>query len=736
MIPTASSYPTEFDSDSNLFLVHDALRASLVSDYEPGDTEITVSGDILILSNFPASGLITLTEQCSDPKERASSYYYASYDAATLTFSGLEILPGFEDKARPKDITHVTQNVMDSHHNNIKDAIISIQNFVGVKDTTDLIPFGETMEGRTNFLRNIVLSPKAWFSVDQRVGLVPFTVEFEDKSFRLGTDGTSQTVEFLWDFGDSTTSDTVGSVTKTYTEPGNYTVSLTITNDFGTDVCSFPALINARIPAPDEAVVKYTQGNGQTVTQGDPVNGPYTTPPRIRSPINTLIEFVIPPGENPNTPDRSFAGELLNSFDTPIDPVIAYNWALGDDLNHPNTSSTKASYSVGGIYDFKIRLDTEFGAYRITTYEDTIDIVENVNMWLWVFDDTTNIRSYEYGLISQTFKLNSNQLNTISRNSNFLNSAPDSDKQKQEFKRNMGFTARGNLQSGKGGTNLLYYASGRTALQLPSEETINMVEYNAFGDTYIQRDPISRPWNWFSFGSNSNVYFLLGSTSAAIAPNVSPTNLVKQTVNQLTFTVTSETWTDANFLNGATDLKNNPAVYDGSGDSVYGHYSVYRSTWSDNVGFMARNDNVGAFFRIRSFYRTEGSSALPFQSLRKMQDIQGVAKLEGQLTSLADGTYFFNNSGSLSKFDDTTKLWTTGGPGVNSAAYRALQDTTVDNFDSPENTLLIASDLDKRAYLSFDYSATKGLIKFNSVDLSFSALGSRPEGEQFSMGVY
>lgn len=735
MIPTTSTYPDTFDNDANLFLVHDSLRGKLVNDYKIGDKSISVTGDIFLVSRFPSSGFITLTEQCSKPEERALSFYYTSYDTATNTFSGLELLPGFIDVGKSKMTTVVTQNVMSHHHNNIKEAIKSIQEFVGVKGTTDLVPFGPTMEGRTNFLRNIVLAPKAWFSVNTRVGLVPFEVSFSDKSFRLGTDGTSSTVSYLWDFGDSTSS-VEASPTKIYTEPGLYDVSLTVTNDFGSDTCSFPSLINARVPAPDVAVVKYLQGNGQLVDQGDPVNGPYTNVPVIRSPINTLIEFDIPPGENPNTPNRSFAGELLNNLDTPIDPIIDYNWSLGDDLNHQNTPNTKASYSVGGIYDFKLRVDTEFGAYRITTYENSIDIVENVNLWLWLFTSSNLARSYEYGLISQTFKVNSNQEVPIVRNSNFLNSVPESTAQKKEFKKNTLFTKRGGANSGSGGTSIICYSSGRNNVQLPSEETINVLEYNGFTDTYLNRSSISRPWNWTGFSTTSKIYFVFGATTDPTLPNVSPTNPIRQTLDLLTFAVTTDTLTNANFENGANELLQNKAIYDGSGNSIYGHYSVYRSTYGDSAGYLARNDNVGPFFRIKSFYKTKGTSSSPFQKLVKLQDIQGVTRLEGEITDLTDGVYFFNNSGSISKFDLTTNIWRAGGPGVNSAAYRELQDTSVDNFDSPLNTLLVTSDNDKRAYLSYDYTSDKGLIKFSSVDVSFSSLGPRPEGEQWVLGSF
>jgi hypothetical protein len=190
-----------------------------------------------------------------------------------------------------------------------------------------------------------------------------------------------------------------------------------------------------------------------------------------------------------------------------------------------------------------------------------------------------------------------------------------------------------------------------------------------------------------------------------------------------------------NFLNGANELTQNVSVYDDSGISIYGDFSVYRTAWKDNTGYLVRNDGVGPFFRLKSFYHTEGTLSSPFNNVRKLQDLQGTTKLEGQLVSLSKGVYFLNNSGSVSVFTPADSAWHTGGPGVNSLLYRNLQDTSVANFDSPANSLLAASDNDKRAYLSFDYSS-KAFLRFSEIDLTFSSLSHRPEGEQWVMAVY
>lgn len=758
-LPTVPRYPNAFDGDDNLYLVHDALRLKLLDDYNPGDAKITVTGDAIVVARIPESGQITLTEQCSDLPDRAISFHYTAFDAEFMEFSGLTLLPGFNDVKKYKDITNVTVNVMSDHHNNLKDTLVALQKFCGVKGTKDKEPFGETLEGRINFLREIVLQPKAWFTSDMRTGNVPLTVNFKDQSFRLGTDGLDQEITLTWDFGDNTSSfvssfitatsavpenavdvlvrdEDGGTIRKIYHRPGIYDVKLTVSNNFGSDTVIFPDFINARVKAPEPAIIRFVPITSVQETEpGVPPDGPFDTVPKIRSPINTLIQMEIQNGENPSMPGYSYAGELLDNTNTPLDPIVSYNWYLGDDLFHPNSSETKASYGVGGIYDLKLRVDTQYGAYRITTYEDSIDIIENYNLWLWIFTNSSQVQCYEFGLISETYKIKNNTPAVVNRNHDFLLNQPNASQQIREFKRNTGFAPRSTIASGQSGYVMLYYASGRNEMDPASTEEINVIEYQGFLDIYNYRPSIQRQWNWATLSSGSNSYFLFGDVPTRV-PNYSQTNLEKQTYDLFALTTTSTLMDGTNFLNGAYELAENPSVYDNEGDSVYGHFSTYRTAWKDSSGYILRNDGVGPFFRLKSFYRTEGTLGNPVQNIRKLNDmVANPTKVEGQLTTLSTGLYFLNNSGSVSKYNDEDSTWRTGGPGANSLAFRNLQDSTVQGFDSPGNTLLVASDGDKKAYMSFDYSPNAFLL-FNELDLTFKTLGPRPDGEQFNLGIY
>lgn len=769
-IPAQSNYPTALDTDDNLFQVHDSLRMRLVQDYNPGDKTIFVEGDPVIFRRFPATGLVTLTDQCDDIDHRALSFYYSAIDYANMTIGNLELLDEFAglDMVKAKRITNVTQNVMAKHHDIVKDAVIAIEEFIGIKGTTDTAPLGETLEGRINFLRKLVLTPRAYFEVDRTIGLVPLTVTFKDLSFRLGTDSApdEDPIEYLWDFGDNTVSvisSTIsvtsnvtpscinnvfvndldgGTITKTYCNPGVFDATLTVTNKFGSDTITIPALINARIGAPEDAIVEYFPGPTQVVLAGtgvfDGTTGEYT-PPVIRTPINTLITMRIPSGENPHNLGYTYAGELLNGSGSPIDPINSYTWALSDDLNHPTlNSSTKASYSIGGLYDMKLRADTTFGAYRITTYENSIDVVEPQNLWLFNYqaNSTTSVVGYEYGLISETFKTLPTTTFSPGANASFLSSLPNTAQMTREFKRNTGFVPSSNVNSGGQGNALLFYASGRAAADPISSETIKFVSYNGFANTFDGTIPgFTRPWNWANFNSNTTAYFAFGTPTTAAAANTSPSNPALTQYNIISGATTTTTLTSSQFSNGADELLTNPSLFDGMGTNTYGNFSVYRTAFKNNTGYILRNDNVGSFFRIRSFYRTNGTLGNPVQTITKLADMPGPTKLEGELLPMTPGLFFFNNSGSISAYNDTASVWETGGPGINSITFRSLQDQTVANFDDVSQTLLAASNGDKRAYLSYDYSVA-AFIKFDAASNTFSSLTSRPPGTQWIMGIY
>jgi hypothetical protein len=204
-------------------------------------------------------------------------------------------------------------------------------------------------------------------------------------------------------------------------------------------------------------------------------------------------------------------------------------------------------------------------------------------------------------------------------------------------------------------------------------------------------------------------------TSGTVA-NHSYTYQTLATYDLLTLTNTNTDLTISSYKNGAHELQEHVAIYDGSGDSTYGYFATYRSAWKGSEGYFVRNDSVGDYFRIRDFYKTEGTVATEFVYITKLSDMTGPVKSEGQLVALSDGLFFFANSGNISAYNTSTNVWETGGVSSSSVSFRSLQDSSVEGFDSTANTLLATTDGDRTAYLSYDYSPY-AFIKFSSLEL-------------------
>lgn len=701
----SSQFPQAFDSDSNLYLVHDALRLRLAEDYNPGDSAIVVQGDPSVFAKFPQTGIITLTEQCSDIQLRALSFNYTS--AANMTFSGLTLLPGFTDVVKPKRITDVTQNVMSAHHNQLKDALIAIENFAGIKGDMSLVPLAGTMEARINFLRKLVLVPKAWFTASKHIGITPLCIDFKDFSTR-------EPNTWIWTFGDGTVSVIsrtpliqTGEVLKCYYTPSFYDVTLTVINDFGSDTITFPKFITARQFAPDPATITFVP----TISQIYQNNV-------LRSRINQLITMLV-----------------VTSGEQPLDPIISYTWELADDLTHNNSNTAVASYGLGGMYDVKLHTNTKLGAYRITEFKQVIDVVEQFNIWHFIFDPsapasavTKTVYAYEFDLLSEVYKAaHTSTALSVTRDYNFLTAAPNAVQQQREFLRNNAFAPRSLTASGDQGAAVVFWAEGAATTGI--QQYVRYREFNGFQNTWTTPaiDNFPRQWNWLALNAGSDIFFILGSPGPGAFVG-SPTNQTFEDVTLSNYNLSTITFTLANYLAGADELMTNV------GGGVDGDFSAYRGTWS-NSGFFVRNDGTGSFFRFKSFYMTEGTLVNPLQSIRKMTDMPGATKFEGQMVALSQGIYFFNNTGEVVAYNPVTNTWGVGGPGINSPAFAQLQDTTVATYGDASNTLLAVSDNSTKAYLFFDYSV-RAQIRFDETTLTFSSLPVRPSGEQFVAGLY
>lgn len=744
-VPATSSFPEKMDDDDNLFLVRDSLRVRLAEDYRKGDSTIYVEGDQTVMDRFPPTGIITLTEQCSDIDERALSFYYSSVNKTEpYSFGGidsdgnplLEILPEFSslDSTKPKRATNVTMNVVSMHHNHLKDALIRAEEFVGAKYNTRK----GTITDRIRTLQRVALAPKAWLSSDVSYGIVDglgLKVVFTNESLRLGDGHVKQT----WRFKEKGSGSTVTEVVETdgpeeyafnrtrekNLTAGIYTVSLTVENRHGSDEVEFEDMVTARVEAPDQATVQINYRDFQTN-----ISGSY---PKVRTSTNTMVDLEVPSGLSGAKPE---------------DPIKEYSWNLGDDLPHTNSRLARASYSRGGYYDIALRVDTGFGAYRITTYEKSIDVVEDLNLWMFLKPPSSassssslggeTIRAYEFGLVSETFKTLGGS-HAIQRSDSFLsyyNSgsyySSTFERAKKEFGNNVEFARSGSKDSGDKGDALMFWAKGGTSTD---SKEIGILRFNGFDDTYSNLNSITnRPWNWTAMSSSDKTYFVFGESSATPGPGQNPVLAEKVEYDMASQLHSTIPLTSAEFENGAEELLSVPSSYN-NGSPTNGRFVSYRSAWKDQTGYILRNSSVNEFFRFGDFYRTNGSLSSPFGTITRLPDMPGSVKTEGQMVTLFNGVFFFSNSGEICAWNDTSLTWEVGRASSTSLSFRSVQDASVATFADRSNTLRAASDGDRAAYLSYDYSS-KAFLKFNGTDLTFTRMRQRPEGTQFEVGVY
>ncbi|OPX64950.1 MULTISPECIES: PKD domain-containing protein [unclassified Methanoregula] len=128
---------------------------------------------------------------------------------------------------------------------------------------------GSDTETKTGYITVTDAAPVAEFNGTPRSGTRPLTVQFTDMS-------TGSPTSWSWNFGDGGTS-TVRNASHTYTAAGNYTVSLTATNAWGSDTEMKVGYINVTSPVTTTTTtpVPVHQVTLNTDRQGDLVEGTY-----------------------------------------------------------------------------------------------------------------------------------------------------------------------------------------------------------------------------------------------------------------------------------------------------------------------------------------------------------------------------------------------------------------------------------------------------------------------------
>jgi len=213
-----SIFPVALDSKETLFEVKNNAQTILKQSLPFLGKQIIVED----ATGFPAQGLLRIGPPVGEPGNSELLYY----DKKTKTsFKDLKrAYAGSIQSPWPRGAL-ISNAVMADHHNAIKDAIVNVEDNLGVKES----PTAESLNGILKAQETRFLTPKPLFRSFPLKGKPPLKVRFQN--FSAG-----HLVRHFWDFGDGSVS-TETSPTHTYLAEGLYTVQLnTMTSTGGQGV--------------------------------------------------------------------------------------------------------------------------------------------------------------------------------------------------------------------------------------------------------------------------------------------------------------------------------------------------------------------------------------------------------------------------------------------------------------------------------------------------------------------
>ncbi|TDH25496.1 PKD domain-containing protein [Segetibacter sp. 3557_3] len=252
-------------------------------------------------------------------------------------------------------------------------------------------------------------NPEANFGASDSTGCFPLPVQFTDSSVA----GSGTLTNWQWDFGDGTLS-SLKNPKHTYTGPGNFTVTLRVTNSNGcvklftrpafirlqtgvqaafshstTSGCSTPAAVTFNNTSIGTGSVNYKWlfGDGSTSTLQHPNHlyqkaGTYTVTLIVTNSTgcaDTLVKTnAINIGvvqANFTKPDTICAGQTFVLTNTSNPTTVSSKWDFGDGTTSTSINPSK-DYRTGGTY--QITLINDFGGCKDTVTKTIVIIAKPV----------------------------------------------------------------------------------------------------------------------------------------------------------------------------------------------------------------------------------------------------------------------------------------------------------------------------------------------------------------------
>jgi PKD repeat protein len=212
--------------------------------------------------------------------------------------------------------------------------------------------YGSSTATRTNYITVSVKLPVAAFSANQTAGYPPLAVEFTDAS-------TGSPTNYNWSFGDGTYS-TAQNPVNIYTSMGNYTVMLTVSNEYGSNKTIKANYINV---------------------------GSYPVP-----------------GTNFNgTPRSGYLGTNVQFNDLSTVSPTSWNWSFGDG-NYSNEQNPNHTYNVAGLFTISLNATNSYGS-NSNTKVGYINIIAPVPIAQFVANTTVGAPPFAILFTDQSYNL-------------------------------------------------------------------------------------------------------------------------------------------------------------------------------------------------------------------------------------------------------------------------------------------------------------------------------------------
>ncbi len=202
-----SIFPGGIDTKETLFEAKNNAETVLTKTLSASADFFTVEDT----SGFPDKGLIRIGEELIYYDEKGTGIF----QSLKRSFAGSRL-------GRWRVGTKVSHAVMAEPHNAVKDALLNIQEFLGLSVNPD----ADSFNGKLIAFEKRFLAPKALFRGFPKIGESPLIVSFNN--FSVDTNGS----KFLWDFGDGSTSTEVAP-DHTYLVEGDFSVQLRIITSTG-----------------------------------------------------------------------------------------------------------------------------------------------------------------------------------------------------------------------------------------------------------------------------------------------------------------------------------------------------------------------------------------------------------------------------------------------------------------------------------------------------------------------